>query len=146
MVSSVGGRRKRAKSLAPRRRPTQLNLGGKVRPLGSDRVVWLKTLVPTVGSSWCGRVDCFVEKTVRCTRLSHWEEGYADPWLILTDLSTEAANVVWYGMRTWIESGFKDTKIAYPLLRVEIEEVERESLADLPPRLLGPASIESLDL
>ena len=88
----------------------RINLGGTVPPVGSDRFEWLKTLVPTVGSSWCGLVDCFVEKTVRCTLLAHWEEGYADPWLMLTDLPAEAANGVWYGMRTWIESGFKDTK------------------------------------
>ena len=29
---------------------------------------------------------------------------------MLTDLAPEAANVVWYSMRTWIECGFKDTK------------------------------------
>jgi hypothetical protein len=76
----------------------RINLGGKVPPIGSDRFSWLKTLVPSVGSSWCGLVDCFVEKTVRCTLLAHWEEGYADPWLILTDLPTEAgsAGVVWH--------------------------------------------------
>jgi hypothetical protein len=38
--------------------------------------------------------------------------------------------------------------VAYPLLRVEIEEVEIEGLRDLPPGffLLGPASIEPFDL
>ena len=88
----------------------RINLGGKVRPLGTEHFVWLRTLLPQRGLSWCGVVDCFVEKTVRCTRLSRWEEGYADPWLVLTDLAPEAANVVWYSMRTWIEGGFKDTK------------------------------------
>ena len=29
---------------------------------------------------------------------------------MLTDLAPEASNVVWYGMRAWIEGGFKDTK------------------------------------
>jgi hypothetical protein len=88
----------------------RITLGGKVRPLGRDRFEWLKTLVPTVGSTWGGRVDCFVEKTGRGTVLAHWEEGSADPWLILTALPAQAANVVWYGMRSWIESGFKDPK------------------------------------
>jgi hypothetical protein len=88
----------------------RINLGGKVRPLGSEHFDWLRTLVPQPGSSWCGVVDCFVEKTVRCTLLARWDEGYADPWLVLTDLAPEASNVVWYGMRAWIEAGFKDTK------------------------------------
>ncbi len=88
----------------------RINLGGKVRPLGTEHFVWLHTLVPQPGSSWCGVVDCFVEKTVRCTLLACWEEGYADPWLILTDLAPEVGSVVWYSMRAWIEGGFKDTK------------------------------------
>ena len=29
---------------------------------------------------------------------------------MLTDLAPEAADVVWYSMRSWIEGGFKDTK------------------------------------
>ena len=109
-VSSVGGRRKRAKPLVPRRRPTRLNLGGKVRPLGAEKFDWLSSLVPHTGSAWCGVVDCFVQSTLRCTLLARWDEGYADPWLVLTDLAPEAANVVWYSMRTWIEGSFKDTK------------------------------------
>ena len=87
----------------------RINLGGKVRPVGAERFDWLRSLVPTTGSAWCGLVDCFVEKTVRATLLARWDEGYADPWLILTDLAPESADVVWYGMRTWIEGGFKDT-------------------------------------
>jgi hypothetical protein len=42
--------------------------------------------------------------------LMHWEAGYEHPWAVLTDLSPEQAEVSWYGMRTWIESGFKDFK------------------------------------
>ena len=31
-------------------------------------------------------------------------------WLIVTDVAPEQATAVWYGMRSWIEGGFKDTK------------------------------------
>ena len=58
---------------------------------------------------WCGGLR-MSQSTLRCTLLARWDEGYADPWLVLTDLAPEAANVVWYSMRTWIEGGFKDTK------------------------------------
>jgi len=88
----------------------RINLGGKVRPLGAEKFDWLSSLVPHTGSAWCGVVDCFVQSTLRCTLLARWDEGYADPWLVLTDLAPEAANVVWYSMRTWIEGSFKDTK------------------------------------
>jgi hypothetical protein len=39
-----------------------------------------------------------------------WDESYADPWLIVTDLLPAQAQAAWYGMRSWVESGFKDTK------------------------------------
>lgn len=88
----------------------RINLGGKVRPLGTEQFDWLTTLVPTPGTAWCGVVDCFVQSTLRCTLLARWDEGYADAWLVLTDLAPESADVVWYRMRSWIEAGFKDTK------------------------------------
>ena len=44
--------------------------------------------------------------------LACWEAGYTDPWLILTDLAPEASEAGWYGMRAWIEQGFKLTKRA----------------------------------
>ena len=40
----------------------------------------------------------------------HWEAGYEHPWAVLTDLDPEQAEVSWYGMRTWIETGYKDFK------------------------------------
>ncbi|WP_287314676.1 hypothetical protein [Moorena sp. SIO1G6] len=45
-----------------------------------------------------------------CTLLANWESGYADPWLILTDLSPQQAQICWYSMRSWIECLFKDIK------------------------------------
>jgi hypothetical protein len=48
--------------------------------------------------------------TVSQEERARWDESYAEAWLIVTDLAPEAANIVWYSMRTWIECGFKDTK------------------------------------
>src|SRR5438105_7186463 len=101
----------------------RINLGGKVRPLGAEKFDWLSSLVPHTGSAWCGVGDCFVQSTLRCTLLARWDEGYADPWLVLTDLAPEAANVVWYSMRTWIE-------------RSEEHTSELQSRVDLVCRLL----------
>jgi hypothetical protein len=39
-------------------------------------------------------------------------DGYKDPWLIVTDLPPEASDAGWYGLRAWIEQGFKITKRA----------------------------------
>src|SRR5712692_1317276 len=90
----------------------RINRTGKVRPVGESHFRWLSSLVPEVGTSWSGVVDCFAEVTCRwqCTLLARWDEPYAEAWLVVTDLAPEAANIVWYSMRNWIEAGFKDTK------------------------------------
>jgi hypothetical protein len=90
----------------------RINIQGNVRPNGMAQFRPLTSLVPTVGSVWCGTVTCFSspEAQLSCTILARWDEGYTDPWIIVTDLAPEAASVVWYGMRTWIEAGFKDAK------------------------------------
>lgn len=45
-----------------------------------------------------------------CTLLGRWDDGYREAWLIVTDIPPEQANGLWYGMRTWIEQGFKFLK------------------------------------
>ena len=45
-----------------------------------------------------------------CTLLACWTKGHDEPWLVLTDLPPEASHAVWYGLRTWIEQGFKIIK------------------------------------
>jgi hypothetical protein len=90
----------------------RINQGGKFRPIGQANFRSLKAVVSATGSSWSGVVDCFKTPAarLRCTLLARWDEGYCDPWLIITDLVPEQANAAWYGMRTWIEQGFKDGK------------------------------------
>ncbi|GCE21373.1 hypothetical protein KDK_51730 [Dictyobacter kobayashii] len=38
------------------------------------------------------------------------DEGYEEPWFVVTDLPVEEAQACWYGLRPWIECGFKDGK------------------------------------
>ena len=45
-----------------------------------------------------------------CTLLARWDEDYADPWLIITDLTPQQARICWYGMLRWIECLFKELK------------------------------------
>jgi hypothetical protein len=69
-------------------------------------------VVAHVGQRWQGRGTAYksVAAQLECTLLACWDEGYADPWLVLTDLPPEAAEVCWYGLRAWIEQGFKRIK------------------------------------
>jgi hypothetical protein len=90
----------------------RINLGVKARAVGEEIFEWIGRWAPVPGSHWKGTVECFVGKQSRlmCTLLMHWDAGYEHPWAVLTDLPPEQAEVSWYGMRTWIESGFKDFK------------------------------------
>jgi len=90
----------------------RINQGGQFRPQAAGGFRPLATAAPRCGSGWCGRVDCFVtrEARLRCTLLARWEDPHAEPWLVLTDLAPAVADVAWYGMRSWIECGFKDSK------------------------------------
>jgi len=90
----------------------RINPGGQVRPLEEDHFRPLHTVVPQVGTSWSGPVDCFVSTQcrLRCTLLACWDAPHADPWLIVTDLPAPSADCAWYGMRAWIECGFRSTK------------------------------------
>jgi len=90
----------------------RLNLGIKARALGEETFEWVSRWVPEPGTSGKGRVECFAGKKSRVTGtlVLHWEVGYESAWIILTDLKPEEALVSWYGLRTWIEGGFKDLK------------------------------------
>ena len=85
---------------------------GTFRPAHAKQRRPLASFVPAVGTQWQGRGQAFQEarKQLRCTLLARWDEGYTDPWLVLTDLAPAAAAVCWYGMRSWIEQGFKRLK------------------------------------
>ncbi|HEX5502559.1 MAG TPA: transposase, partial [Thermomicrobiales bacterium] len=88
------------------------NPGGRVRPAGWGGFVPLRALAPAAGAAWQGRVTCFATPDCQlgCTLLARWDAGHADPWLLLTDLAPAQAEAAWYGLRSWVEQGFKDLK------------------------------------
>lgn len=90
----------------------RINLGVKACAVGEETFDWISRWTPEPGTKWKGEVECFAgaSSRLRCSLLMHWEAGYEHPWAVLTDLKPEQAEVSWYGMRTWIETGFKDFK------------------------------------
>ena len=90
----------------------RINKQGNFRAQGEAKFRSLTTAAPKVESAWCGKVDCFSTEVSRlqCTLLARWDKGYEEVWLIVTDVEPEQATAVWYGMRSWIEGGLKDTK------------------------------------
>jgi hypothetical protein len=92
----------------------RITVGGTFRPAASAQYRPLRSFVPQVGTQWAGRGTAFVgpRRRLNCTLLARWEAGYTDPWLLLTDLAPTASEACWYGLRAWIEQGFKITKRA----------------------------------
>jgi hypothetical protein len=90
----------------------RINTGGTFRPATSVQYQPLRDLVPEPGTQWVGMGTAFQgpRRRLNCTLLARWDAGYKDPWLLLTDLAPSAGEACWYGLRAWIEQGFKITK------------------------------------
>lgn len=82
------------------------------RPNEGSQFTALEIAFQQPGCSWAGTGTCFKVHSVQATLLVRWEEGFAEPWLILTDLPPDQTLPAWYGLRTWIECGFKQMKSA----------------------------------
>jgi len=90
----------------------RINTAGTFRPAGRTRAVPLREFVPHTGTTWRGTGQAFRAEHCRlaCTLVACWEPGYTAPWFVLTDLPPAACTASWYGVRTWIEQGFKVIK------------------------------------
>jgi hypothetical protein len=90
----------------------RVNGQGLFRPEGWFHWRPLASFVPSKGARWQGRGTAFSGKKARldCTLLGYWGEGHEAPWLVLTDLAPGCADACWYGLRAWIEQGFKHSK------------------------------------
>jgi hypothetical protein len=71
-----------------------------------------RELVPGPGYAWVGTGVAYKERPKRlaATLLVVWAQDQDEPWLLLTDLAPQQVGVSWYGMRVWIELGFRALK------------------------------------
>jgi hypothetical protein len=69
-------------------------------------------LVVGPGHAWVGRGVAFKHRHIRRagTLVVVWDADHAQPWIILTDLAPQRVGVLWYGLRMWIELGFRVLK------------------------------------
>jgi hypothetical protein len=90
----------------------RINAGGTFRPDGRAQFQPLKSFAAREGARWRGRGTAFSTpgRQLHCTLMAWWGPGHEEPWLILTDLAPEVGGADWYGLRAWIEQGFKDIK------------------------------------
>jgi len=90
----------------------RINLGGTFRAQGSSQFLSLASLLPPSGQTRALAGTCFKSNPLDCTLLCACDEQHEHPWLIVTDLAPQQADIFWYAMRPWIECGFKHTKRA----------------------------------
>ena len=90
----------------------RINTGGTLRPAKSVHSPPLREWVPQPGTQWVGEGTAFQgpRRRSNCPLLARWDVGYRDPWLVLPDRAPSAGEAGWYGLRAWIEQGFKITK------------------------------------
>ena len=79
------------------------------------------------GRGWRGQGTAWPASVrLECTLLARRDAGHADAWLVLTDLAPGAARAAWYGMRTWIEAGFRDLKSdGWDLAKTRMTDADR---------------------
>jgi Transposase DDE domain len=72
----------------------------------------VRTLVTGPGQAWVGRGIAFKAGAKRQagTVLVVWDAAHPTPWVLLTDLLPAQIGVCWYGLRVWIELGFRALK------------------------------------
>jgi Transposase DDE domain len=98
------------------------------RPMGSQKWSDLSELpLPEDQTqAWAAEVFKNDGGRLECTLVGYAGPGYAEPWLIVTDLAPAVAKASWYGLRGWIEQGFKRVKgEGWRLPRTRISRCER---------------------
>jgi len=65
------------------------------------------------GRYWHGEVVCFSgQGRLVCTLFVLWDERQQAAWLLVTDYPSTHISPTWYGLRMWVEAGFKALKTA----------------------------------
>lgn len=80
------------------------------RPAGYRHRHPARSLIHGPGDAWVGRGHAFQQHPRPGTVIVLWQEGANEPWVLFTVLAPEAVGVVWYGLRVWIELGFRVIK------------------------------------
>ncbi len=80
--------------------------------LGRGQRVRADRLVAGPGHAWVGRVTVHKDRARQRvqTVVVVWAVGHAEPWVIFTTQPPQVVGLLWYGLRAWIEAGFRDLK------------------------------------
>lgn len=86
--------------------------GADFRPAPTGPYQSVRDWVKARGQTYAQRGTLFRSRDARmdCTLVGCWMQGYEEPWLMVTDLPPDQAEPARYGLRSWIERGFKHAK------------------------------------
>jgi hypothetical protein len=75
----------------------RINPGGTCRPAKRGHSQPLREFVPHPGAQGVGAGTAFQgpRRRLNCTLRARGDEGYRDPWLLLTDLAPSAGEAGW---------------------------------------------------
>jgi hypothetical protein len=88
----------------------RLTRGGTWRGRGEKGWTKLSALPVEPGEYYVSRGLLFSKFRHRCTLIVVWRKGFEEPWLLMTDLSPKRCEKASYGLRCWIEQGFRCLK------------------------------------
>src|SRR3954451_6050880 len=103
---------------------------GYYRPTGQRQWLPLANLRPPLDrqQAWTGEAFKDAEGRLGCTLVAWWTEGHDEAWLLLTALPADRVRACCYGLRGWIEQGFKQLKSGgWDCERTRMVDAERVS-------------------
>lgn len=88
----------------------RLCASGSWRGRGDKGWTKLGALPVQPGEYYVGRGELFSTFRHRCTLVVVWRADFDEPWLLMTDLPPKRCEKAFYGLRCWIEQGFRCLK------------------------------------
>ena len=88
----------------------RLTRNGTWRGRGETSWTPLRALPVAPGEYSIAQGELFSTFRHRCTLVVVWRRGFDEPWLLMTDLPPARCERAFYGLRSWIEQGFRALK------------------------------------
>jgi hypothetical protein len=85
----------------------RLELTDTFRPATWHQRHAVRSFVEQRGSAWVGVGKAFARQPLPSTLVVVWFEAYDAPLAVLTDLAPADVGICWYGLRMWVELGFR---------------------------------------
>ena len=99
---------------------------GSFRPSGWHRFYPLGSFAAQNGCRFAASGTAYQSAPLECTLLACRVAGYADAWVVLTDLPASSADPCWYALRSRIEQGFQVIKSGgWPWQRTRMTHPDR---------------------